>query len=287
MTLKTNLSILSLGTALLSLSACSGEGDGEDNGSSGGTSAGTGGAAATGGVAATGGAAATGGDSGATGGTAATGGAAATGGGSPGTGGDTGGSPDVCAPFANFEDGDNGFWIRNNPGVATGGVTITPDVSDWTGEAVTLDSSGGANDTTQSFSYVGSGFDSGDGEDNADGGPGGINIANNLEMDDCKDATAYDGVSVWAKGTVDASMKYGGIDADTVIIFVNDGTTEYSYRAALPDDASTWGEIKIPFDAAGWAPSAPTSLSAISYVKLMVAGKSFDVSFDEIGWYKD
>lgn len=287
MTLTTNLSILSLSAALLSLSACSGESDGDDdnNGSTGGSPAATGGSSAgTGGdSSATGGAAPTTGGS-----NAGTGGApAATGGDSAGTGGDTGGTPDVCAPFANFEDGDNGFWIRNNPGVATGGVTIAPAVSDWTGEAVTLDASEGANDTTQSFSYVGSGFDSGDGEDNADGAPGGINIANNLEMDDCKDASAYDGVSVWAKGTIAASMKYGGIDANTVIIFLNDGTTEYSYRAALPDDASAWGEIKIPFDAAGWAPSAPSSVSAISYVKLMIAGKSFDVSFDEIGWYKD
>lgn len=283
MTLKKQLSVLSLGLALVAFTACSSEGDSNGDGDGDGDTASTGGAAAGTGGAGTGGAAAgTGGAS--TGGAAAGTGGAGTGGDAAGTGG-AGGETDVCAPFANFEDGPKGFWIRKNEGAATG--TITPTVADFTGEAVTVDTAEGANETMQSFGYSGTGFDAGSGEGNADGAPGGVNIANDMSADACADASTYTGISIYAKGTIAESMKYGTIAANTVIVYVGDGTNEMSYRAALPAVATEWGEIQIAFDDEGWyAAPAPVDLEAVTYVKLFIGGKDFDVSFDEIGWYK-
>ncbi len=280
MTLQKQLSMLSLGLALTTIAACSsdsgGSGDGDGDGTGGMTPAtGTGGmSAGTGGMSPS-----SGGSNPGTGGTTTT-----TGGSNPGTGG-AGGAADVCAPFASFEDGPKGFWVRKNEGAASG--DITPAVTDFAGEAVTVDPADGANDTSQSFGYSGTGFDAGSGEENADGAPGGINIANDMSADACGDASAYTGISIYAKGTTAESMKYGTIAADTVIVYLGDGTNEMSYRAALPAVATEWGEIQIAFDDAGWyAAPAEVDLSAVTYVKLLVGGKDFDVSFDEIGWYK-
>ncbi len=259
MALRINLGVLCAGAALALLPACSSDNTSDDNGggapSTGGSNSGTGGSS-TGGSS-------TGGSS--TGGSS-TGGA--------GTGGSS--STDVCAPFATFEDGAKGFWVRLNPDATEGTLTPTAADLDTTGSEVTIDTTGGANSTAKSVHYVGTGF-------TGNAAPGGINIANDLTSDDCHDATTYTGVSFWAKGTVDANAAGYAVDANIVIVYIGDGTNEMSYRAAV---TTTWGNVQLAFDDAGWYAPAAVDLSAIKYVKLLVAGANFDIAYDEIGWYK-
>ena len=84
-------------------------------------------------------------------------------------------------------------------------------------------------------------------------------------------------------GTVAADTSSWAVAQDNIVIILGSEGKERSFRAAL--NTSAWGEIKVPFADAGWYDPNTVDLSAVTYVKIMVAGATFDVHFDQIGWY--
>src|SRR5690606_21320224 len=103
----------------------------------------------------------------------------------------------------------------------------------------------GADGSSGALVYAGSGF----GPAAVDFGPGGIRLAVDT-IEACQDVSSYTGISFWAKGTIEATDEWGGIPADTVILFAvgsiaDEGGTEVDYRLTL---SSSWTHHEIPFD---------------------------------------
>src|SRR5690606_31443908 len=97
----------------------------------------------------------------------------------------------------------------------------------------------------------------------------------------------YSGISFWAKGTLAASTEWGGIDANTVVVWlVQDGTmegaTQFAARQVITD---TWTKYEIPF--ADFLKDGVTawSGSTVERIKFQLIEASFDVHLDEIGYY--
>lgn len=259
MALRLNLGVvLCAGVAFAMLPACDGGSDPDGGGGDPGSGGSSSGGAASGGAAS---------------------GGAASGGAASGGSGTGGGAADVCAPFATFEGGEaKGYWIRKNPGAADG--TTVPATADLSGVEVVIDTTEGANETASSVHYSGTGF-----TNTADAAPGGINIANDLAADDCKDASVYDGVSLWAYGTVDEDPSDWEVAENQIVVIVGDSEfNEMTYRAGITGE---WGNVKLAFsDTAGWNNEEAVDLTDVKYLKVMVAGAAFDLHIDELGWYK-
>jgi hypothetical protein len=236
-----------------------GDGDGDVVTGSGGAAAGTGGAAAG-----------TGGTAAGTGGTAA-----GTGGTAAGTGGAS--TVDACAPFADFEDSDDGFGVYASENAAEG--SLTKPVGGMLGGLATNDTSEGADGTSGSLLYAGSGYD----PSVVDSGPGGIRFAADL-TEACSDVTGLTGISFWAKGTIDATTEWGGVPANTLILYLvadvaDEGGSQVDFRQEL---TGTWTEYQIPFADFG---AEGYDATVVERVKFMLPGGAFDVGIDQVGFY--
>jgi hypothetical protein len=83
---------------------------------------------------------------------------------------------------------------------------------------------------------------------------------------------------------VDASAEWGGIDANTVILFavsdaLDEGASEVDYRFTL---TGAWTLYEVPFEDFG---TEGYSAATVERIKFMIAGGSFDIAFDDVGFY--
>lgn len=234
-----------------------GDGDGDVVVTTGGTGAGTGGTdPGAGGT-----------DPGAGGTVGATGGA--------GTGG--GGTGDACAPFADFEDGDDGFGVYASENASEG--SLTKPAGGMLGGLSTNDTTEGADGTSGSLLYAGSGYDPAE----AEMGPGGIRFAADL-TEACTDITGKTGISFWAKGTIDATSEWGGVPANTIILYLvadidDEGGSQVDFRQEI---TGAWTEYQIPFADFG---AEGYDAAVVERIKFMFPGGAFDIGIDQVGFY--
>jgi hypothetical protein len=148
------------------------------------------------------------------------------------------------------------------------------------GGLVTADTTDGANGTTGSLHYAGSGYDPAV----ATNGPGGIRFATD-PIAACQDVSGATGLRLYVKGTSDATTEWDGIAANTLIIFLtadieDEAGTTVDYRLEMTGDWST--PVDIPFTDFG---ASGYTASAVERIVLMVPGGGFDVWIDEVGFY--
>lgn len=202
----------------------------------------------------------------------ATGGTTSSSGGSDGSGGQNS-VTGACAPFATFESGADGFGVFANDGA---GTTTVPE--SFMEGLVETDTSDGADGTSTSVRYAGSGFGSG--------------IRFNVDLlEDCQNIASVTGLSFWVKGSSDAYEAWE-VDEDMMIVFLRtptslDGSACTSDCPVKPDFrftlSSEWTEVQIPFEDFNDMDSALAS--TVESIEFHVRGSSFDVSIDQVGFY--
>ncbi|HEX2870608.1 MAG TPA: hypothetical protein VHP33_05115 [Polyangiaceae bacterium] len=133
---------------------------------------------------------------------------------------------------------------------AAPGWGVYPNVDGMTGftPATATPSGGGANGTTKALSYVVT------------------NLTQGIKLQvgfgtQCQDVRTFEGLSFWAKGTIDAATVPFAVDANTIVIQVGSeksllgGCVGDGCAAAPPDKRITisadWKEYRIPFDCFG------------------------------------
>ena len=259
-------------------------GSGNTSGSSNGTSgSGTGGAGTAGsGTAGSG-----------TGG-AGTAGAGGAGGGTAGAGG-TGGAPIVATCSAQM------YTPSDTPGAAcvtkavpaapliaafeTAGVAagwgVYPNVDNMTGFMPTMatPSAGGANGTAMALAFTVT------------------NLAQGIKLQvgfgtQCQDVRTFEGLSFWAKGTIDAATVPYTVEANTLVVQVGSekslqgGCMGDGCSAAPPDKRVTitaaWQEYRIPFDCLGDGMVFDGYYTNILFSAL---GTNSSFAIDQVGYY--
>jgi hypothetical protein len=182
------------------------------------------------------------------------------------------------AGINDFETTDKATWMRHYlQGSPAGTITDPSSFTDGDAAGVNRVTSTAANGTTASIHYAGSGW-VGTGADGDDG----IRVSSSFAT--CQDVRTYSGVSFWAKGTTAASTDWGGIAANTVILFLSDGTTNIDTRVALTG-GDTWTEYRVPFNCVGDT-SMPSKFEG--YVKsfdIQIHAPTFDIALDEVSFY--
>ncbi len=296
----------------LGLSACSSDttepvdGNGGGGSASGGAHAGTAGASLggtnSGGTASGGGGAATAGSagtpSGGTGGASGgTGGASGGTGGASGGAGGAGGNPNAVVATC----GAQVYTPSDTPGAAcvtqvvpaapliaafeeagvAPGWGVYPNVDGMTGFTPTTatPSAGGANGTTMALAFTVAALEQG------------IKIQVGFGTQ-CQDVRTFEGLSFWAKGTIDAATLPYAVDANTLVIQVGSensllgGCVGDACSAAPPDQRVTitadWKEYRIPFDCLGDGTVFDGYYTNILFSAL---GTNSNFALDQVGYY--
>ena len=301
----------------IGLAACSSDDDddsGTGNGGSGTTTAGTGNKAggATGGSSSAG-ATTAGSSTGGVGtaGTATNGGSATTGGattggattgGSGGASAGSGGSGGAGNPNAVVATcGTQKYTPTATPGAAcvtkavpaaaliaafetagpAAGWGVYPNVDGMTGFTPTTatPSAGGANATAMALSYVVANL------------PQGIKLQVGFGTQ-CQDVRTFQGLSFWAKGTIDAATMPFAVEANTLVIQVGSETSLLggcmggTCSAAPPDKrqaiTADWKEYRIPFDCFG---DGMVFDGYYTNILFSAFGTNSSFAIDQVGYY--
>jgi hypothetical protein len=140
-------------------------------------------------------------------------------------------------------------------------------------------SAGGANGTTMALNYTVTNLVQG------------IKLEVGFGMQ-CQDVRTFQGLSFWAKGTIDAATMPFAVDANTLVIQVGSeksvlgGCTGETCAPAPPDKritiAADWKEYRIPFDCLG-----DGKVFDGYYTKILFSafGTNSAFSIDQVGYY--
>jgi hypothetical protein len=164
---------------------------------------------------------------------------------------------------------------------AAPGWGVYPNVDGMTGftPATATPSAGGANGTTMALSYVVT------------------NLAQGIKLQvgfgtQCQDVRTFQGLSFWAKGTIDAATAPFAVDANTIVIQVGSeksllgGCVGDGCSAAPPDKritiAADWKEYRIPFDCFG---DGLVFDGYYTNILFSAFGTNSSFSIDQVGYY--
>jgi hypothetical protein len=165
-------------------------------------------------------------------------------------------------------------------GVAAG-WGVYPNVDAMTGFMPTTatPSAGGANATAMALSYVVTNL------------PQGIKLQVGFGTQ-CQDVRTFQGLSFWAKGTIDAATMPFAVDANTLVIQVGSETSLLggcmggTCAAAPPDKritiAADWKEYRIPFDCFGDGMVFDGYYTSILFSAF---GTNSNFAIDQVGYY--
>ncbi len=166
-----------------------------------------------------------------------------------------------------------------NDNASAGSISAPADAV--LGGLITTTTTDGADGTTASLAYAGSGYDAAV----AEAGPGGIRFAVD-PLVACQDVSAASGLTFWAKGTVAATDEWGGIEENWIIVYLvadglDEGATQVDYRMEI-NPTGTWTKYVVPFTDFG---ATGYTATTVQRVKFLIAGGSFDFALDEVGFY--
>jgi hypothetical protein len=164
---------------------------------------------------------------------------------------------------------------------AAPGWGVYPNVDGMTGftPATATPSAGGANGTTMALSYVVT------------------NLAQGIKLQvgfstQCQDVRTFQGLSFWAKGTIDAATAPFPVDANTIVIQVGSeksllgGCVGNGCSAAPPDKritiAADWKEYRIPFDCFG---DGLVFDGYYTNILFSAFGTNSSFAIDQVGYY--
>mgnify|MGYP001597308040 CR=1 FL=1 len=164
---------------------------------------------------------------------------------------------------------------------AAPGWGVYPNVDGMTGfaPATATPSAGGANGTTMALSYVVT------------------NLAQGIKLQvgfgtQCQDVRTFQGLSFWAKGTIDAATAPFAVDANTIVIQVGSeksllgGCVGDGCSAAPPDKritiAADWKEYRIPFDCFG---DGLVFDGYYTNILFSAFGTNSNFAIDQVGYY--
>lgn len=164
---------------------------------------------------------------------------------------------------------------------AAPGWGVYPNVDGMTGftPATATPSAGGANGTTMALSYVVT------------------NLAQGIKLQvgfgtQCQDVRTFQGLSFWAKGTIDAATAPFPVDANTIVIQVGSeksllgGCVGDGCSAAPPDKritiAADWKEYRIPFDCFG---DGLVFDGYYTNILFSAFGTNSSFAIDQVGYY--
>ncbi len=164
-------------------------------------------------------------------------------------------------------------------GVAAG-WGVYPNVANMTGfvPATATPSAGGANGTTKALAFVVTSLAQG------------IKIEVNFGTQ-CQDVRTFQGLSFWAKGTIDAATAPFAVDANTLVLFMGSektaqggcttgcSTAANDKRVTITTD---WKEYRIPFNCFGDATSFDGYYTSILFHAF---GTNSNFAIDQVGYY--
>jgi len=164
---------------------------------------------------------------------------------------------------------------------AAAGWGIYPNVDGMTGftPATATPSAGGANGTTMALNFAVT------------------NLAQGIKLQvgfgtQCQDVRTFEGLSFWAKGTIDAATAPFEVAANTIVIQVGSeksilgGCVGDGCAAAPPDKritiATDWKEYRIPFDCFG---DGLVFDGYYTNILFSAFGTNSNFSIDQVGYY--
>ena len=164
---------------------------------------------------------------------------------------------------------------------AAPGWGVYPNVDGMTGftPATATPSAGGANGTTMALNFAVT------------------NLAQGIKLQvgfgtQCQDVRTFEGLSFWAKGTIDAATAPFAVDANTIVIQVGSeksllgGCVGNGCAAAPPDKritiAADWKEYRIPFDCFG---DGLVFDGYYTNILFSAFGTNSNFSIDQVGYY--
>lgn len=163
---------------------------------------------------------------------------------------------------------------------AAAGWGVYPNVDGMTGftPATATPSTGGANGTTMALNFTVT------------------NLTQGMKLQvgfgtQCQDVRTFEGLSFWAKGTIDAATMPFAVDANTLVIQLGSensflGGCMGECEAAPPDKRVTlsadWKEYRIPFDCFG---DGMVFQGYFTNILFSAFGSNSAFSIDEVGYY--
>ena len=164
---------------------------------------------------------------------------------------------------------------------AAAGWGVYPNVDAGTGFTPTTatPSAGGANGTTMALNFAVTGLAQG------------IKLQVGFGTQ-CQDVRTFQGLSFWAKGTIDAATAPFAVDANTLVLQVGSeksllgGCTGDGCSAAPPDKriaiSTDWKEYRIPFDCFG---DGLVFDGYYTNILISAFGTNSSFSIDQVGYY--
>jgi hypothetical protein len=165
----------------------------------------------------------------------------------------------------------------------TAGWGVFPNVDGMTGfvpnTATPSTTAGGANGTTKSLGFAVTALTQG------------IKIQVGFGTQ-CQDVRSFQGLSFWAKGTIDAATAPYAVDANTLVVQVGSetsllgGCTGGTCSAAPPDKRVTitaaWQEYRIPFNCLG---NGMVFDGYYTNILFNAFGTNSNFAIDQVGYY--